>query len=660
MRRCALVLVCFVGLHVNAAAAKRPFEVDDLFAVKVPSGPAISPDGRSVAYTIREPNWAENRYDQHIWIADVRTGAVTQLTNTKGADAAPAWSPDGRTLAFLSDRDGRRQLYVATVSGGQERQVTNVETAVSAFRWSPDGSQIAFTMADPKSAELRARADRYGDFEIARREYVMSHLWIVRVEGGAADRLTGGSAFTVGAFSWSPDGARIAFDAQPTPSMASEDDSDIYVATVAAKSVQKIVNQPGPDRNPQWSPDGRRIAFQTGMGRANFFFQDVRIGILSLDGGAIVNVTPDFDESADLAAWTADGIYVTAEQKTAAHLFHVDPASRLVERVTPQPDAVYSSFSFARDGKSVAFVQADVAHVPEVFVAALNGFAAKKLTNLGVRLDDLEKASREVVSWTSRDGTKIEGVLTKPASFDPREKHPLLVIVHGGPGVAYHPLLGFETLYYPKEIWAAKGALILEPNYRGSVGYGEAFRQLRVRNAGYGDYDDVISGVDALIAKGWVDPARMGLMGWSFGGFITAFTLTQTDRFKAVSVGAGPTDWPTFDAWTDLPQITRSYLAASPSSDPEIYRKSSPIAHINSAKTPTLIQHGELDPMTPIANAYELLQALRDLDVPARLYVYKGFGHNMTKPKAVRAVMEHNLNWFNHYIWGEPDADAGR
>lgn len=202
-------------------------------------------------------------------------------------------------------------------------------------------------------------------------------------------------------------------------------------------------------------------------------------------------------------------------------------------------------------------------------------------------------------------------------------------------------------------MFAAKGALILRPNYRGSAGYGEKFRSLNVRNLGVSDYADVISGVDSLISKGMVDPARVGSMGWSQGGYISTFITASSDRFKAVSVGAGISDWMTYYVNTDIHPFTRQYLHATPWDDPEIYRKTSPITYINKAKTPTLIQHGELDKRVPIPNAYELYQALQDRGVPVRMVVYKGFGHGITKPKQQRAVMEENYKWFSKWIWNE-------
>jgi acetyl esterase/lipase len=255
-------------------------------------------------------------------------------------------------------------------------------------------------------------------------------------------------------------------------------------------------------------------------------------------------------------------------------------------------------------------------------------------------------------------------VLTRPVDFDPARKYPLLVVIHGGPtGISIPLRLGYyERRYYPIQQWAAKGAFILQPNYRGSAGYGEAFRRLNVRNLGLGDYDDVISGVDALIAQGWVDPDQVGAMGWSQGGYISAFIATYSDRFKAVSVGAGISNWLTYYVNTDIHPFTRQYLEATPWDDPDIYARTSPMTYIKQAQTPTLIQHGEFDRRVPIPNAYELYQGLQDMGVEVKLVVYKGMGHGISKPRLTRQAMEENFNWFNRWLWGETPTpiEAGR
>ena len=251
----------------------------------------------------------------------------------------------------------------------------------------------------------------------------------------------------------------------------------------------------------------------------------------------------------------------------------------------------------------------------------------------------------------SQDGTKIEGILHKPQDYDPNKKYPLLVMIHGGPTGVDRPT-PIPGYVYPALQWLAKGALILRPNYRGSAGYGAKFRALNVENLGVGDAWDVLSGIDYLDKKGMIDTDKMGAMGWSQGGYISAFLTTTTDRFKAISVGAGISNWMTYYVNTDIHPFTRQYLKATPWENQEIYKKTSPMSYINQAKTPTLIQHGEFDRRVPIPNAYELYQGLLDVGVESKLIVYKGFGHGINKPKERLAAIRHNWEWFEKYVFG--------
>jgi dipeptidyl aminopeptidase/acylaminoacyl peptidase len=314
--------------------------------------------------------------------------------------------------------------------------------------------------------------------------------------------------------------------------------------------------------------------------------------------------------------------------------------------------------SLTRDGNKMAMSIASPTSLSELFVTDVKTYSPRQLTNFSDQAKQFVLGTREVITWKSQDGTPIEGVLIKPANFDPAKKYALLCIIHGGPtGIDRPNLLTPDTRYYPSDIWAARGALILKVNYRGSAGFGEKFRRLNVRNLGVGDAWDVLSGVDYLIGKGWVDPGKVGCMGWSQGGYISAFLTTSSERFAAISVGAGISNWATYYYNTDITPFTINYLGDDPADDPEIYQKTSPMTHIRKAKTPTLIQHGEFDRRVPIANAYELRQGLEDRQVKVEMVVYKGYGHGITKPKSIRAVMEHNLAWFNHYIWGDPLPD---
>ena len=631
--------------------------------------PKISPDGKRVVYEVQKTNWEENAFEQNLWIGEVASGETHALTTAKKSSTNPEWSPDGKWIAFLSDRpgqiagtpEGKKQLYVISAEGGEAQQVTKVENDVSAFEWAPDSKRIVFSTSDPETKVMKDRKEKYGDYSVVHGDYQMTHLWIVEFSSGSSTaaepkRLTEGDQFSVGEFSWSPDGTRIAFSAQRDPDLISIGTADLYVIGVNDKAVKKIVSTPGPDRNPHWSPDGSRIAFETAAGSQYFFYTDGRIAVVPADGGAVQILTESFDEDPSLVGWGPDGIYFGAQQKTAAHLFRLNPANGAVEKLSAPEGMVAFGFSFSRDYKTVAYSAALDNQYGEIYTTSVAPWQGRKLTAMGEQLKGFTLAHREVVSWKSEDGTAIEGVLYTPPDFDAKKKYPLLVVIHGGPTGVDRPVVNADR-YYPIERFVAKGALVLRPNYRGSAGYGEKFRSLNVRNLGVGDYADVISGVDSLLAKGFVDKDRVGAMGWSEGGYISAYITTFSDRFRAVSVGAGISDWTTYYVNTDITPFTRQYLHATPWDDPEIYWKTSPISNLAKARTPTLIQHGENDRRVPIPNGYELRQALEDRGVPVKMVVYKGFGHGITKPKQQRAVMEENEKWFGQYIWGEKPAE---
>ena len=660
----ALMMILVFSCFGVAGPSQTP-TVEQSLNLKSVSNPRISPDGRYVAYQVQKTNWEENAFETEIWIARADSGDTYRLTNSKKSNSNPVWSPDSKRLAFISDRDGKRQIYIIAPAGGEAIQLTNVETSVSGMSWSPDGSSIAFTAADPESKVRKDRKERYGEYEVVQSDYSFTHLWTIGVPSGAIEkkaepvRLTEGSSFSVNGFSWSPDSMRIAFSAAKDPDLSSSATGDVYVITVGDKSFKRIVDTAGPDGNPVWSPDGRQIAYQTANGREFFFYANSYIAVTPAGGGPKQILTEGFDESPGIIEWARDGIYFGGLQRTASHLFRIDPVTKGIEQISKPVDYGASQFSFSSDYKQVAFVGAGANDYPEVYISQVKQFQPKRLTAMSDQLKEFRLAKREVIQWKSTDGAQIEGVLIKPAGFDPAKKYPLLVVIHGGPTGVDTPVVRADR-YYPIEMFAAKGALVLRPNYRGSAGYGEKFRSLNVRNLGVGDYWDVISGVDHLISQGIVDRDRVGAMGWSQGGYISAFITCSSDRFKAVSVGAGISDWMTYYVNTDIHPFTRQYLKATPWDDAEIYRKTSPISYVKNAKTPTLIQHGELDKRVPIPNAYELRQALEDRGVPVKMVVYKGFGHGIDKPKQQRSVMEQNYDWFVQWIWGERPAQEGK
>lgn len=662
---CALAaLVVLSAAPLAGQNARRVPSVDDLLNLKSAGGARISPDGRWVAYTVTETNFKADAYVTQIWLADAATGRALQLTRGEKSAANPRWSPDGEWLAFTSDRAGdRNQLFAIRPAGGEAVQLTKSETPVGGFAWSEDGTRIAYLATEPPPQAMKDRKEHLGDFEVVRREYTHLHIWTLYLAEALNAPVVGRQRtkhkeFSVSSVSWSPDGTRLAFSATLNPDIIQGGTADVFVLLLADDAVKKIVSQPGPDNAPAWSPDGRQIVFTSAMGQTLFFHANSRLAVVAAGGGTPRSITDAFDEQPSFVEWNRDGVYFSGLHKTASHLYRVDPATAKITRVSGPDDLMAGGFHLTRDGRRMTFSVSSPTALPEIAVSDVSNFAPRALTNMTEQAKSFVLGTREVISWKSQDGADIEGVLIKPADFDPAKKYPLLCVIHGGPtGIDRPALLAPDTRYYPSDIWAARGALVLKVNYRGSAGYGEKFRQLNLRNLGVGDAWDVLSGVDHLVKKGWADPARVGSMGWSQGGYISAFLTTSSDRFKAISVGAGISNWATYYYNTDITPFTVQYLGKDPAADPEIYQKTSPMSYIKAARTPTLIQHGELDRRVPIANAYELRQGLEDRGVPAEMVVYKGFGHGISKPRAMRAVMHHNLAWFNHYIWGDPLPD---
>jgi dipeptidyl aminopeptidase/acylaminoacyl peptidase len=649
MRKAFAILL--LSTAVTYAQTPSAPSIDDVINLKRVGSPAISPDGRQVAFTIRETNWDENAYETEIWIGDAATGQSRQVSNARKSSMQPAWSPDGAWLAFVSDRDGKRQLYRIALRGGEAERLTSTEDGVNAFGWSPSGKQLAFTMQDPVSEAMKEREKRWGDVKLEDQDHRYTHLHLLDLDAMTTRQLTKGS-FVVGNFDWSPDGRQIAFDHRITSDPADGGSADISVVTVDSGTVTVAVAQEGPDSNPRWSPDGREIAFATAMAKPFYFYQNSVIATVVPGVPNTRVLTDTFDENPGLIAWSPRGIHFTSAERTTSHLYLINPVSKAITKHAGLGELTGGGFSIAPDGVRVAFIGAGPTQFPEVF---LGDTAVKKVSDLAAQIATWPKHTREVVRWKSQDGAEIEGVLHKPADFQAGRRYPLLVVIHGGPTGISRPVPYGSVSFYPIDAFLSKGALILEPNYRGSAGYGEKFRSLNVRNLGIGDAWDVLSGIDALVQQGLVDRERVGSMGWSQGGYISAFLTTRhADRFKAISVGAGISDWMTYYVNTDIHPFTRQYLKATPWDDPKIYADTSPMTYIKQARTPTLIQHGSDDARVPIPNAFQLYQGLRDQNVPVQLSIFKGFGHGLTKPKANRAAMQQNLDWFTRYIWNQP------
>ncbi|MBM3761519.1 MAG: S9 family peptidase [Acidobacteria bacterium] len=644
------ILISFalaVALYAQAPNSKQSL------SMQRPLDAVISPDGSTVVYVLSRTNWEDNASESDLYLANIASGQNLKLTASRKSSSSPVWSPDSKRIAFLSNRDGKQQIYVMPIGNGEAIQLTNHETGVNMMDWVVPG-EIHFTAGEPETAAMKERKQKYGDLAVVEDDYTLSHVWRVKVSDTPkqkAEQLTSG-AYHVSYFAISPDGKTLAMVTKKNPDLSTLG-SSLEIVEVASKSKRTLAESRNNFGGIRWSPDSKQIAYTTQGETPYTSYANSYVEVRSITDGPARKVSGDVDEQPMIVDWTSRGIFFMARKKTAMAPYVADPSGGGVRELAIDPNWMLTQVSLSKDLRAAAFIGARSGENYEIYTTAVSSWSPTALTQLKQQWASFKPARREVISWKSKDGATIEGVLYKPVDFDPKRKYPLLVVIHGGPTGIDVPYITPDS-YYPAEQFVAKGALVLRPNYRGSAGYGAKFRALNVGNLGVGDAWDVLSGIDHLVNLGHVDASRVGSMGWSQGGYISAFLATaHADRFKALSVGAGISNWVTYYVNTDIHPFTRTYLKATPWDDMEIYRKTSPMTYIKQAKAPVLIQHGDNDKRVPPPNAFELYQGLKDVGVPARLVLYKGFGHGINKPKEAMHVMDENLSWFSRHVFGE-------
>lgn len=653
-------LVACLGICAAAqpALCGSAIEIADLMSLANISDTQISPDGTHVAYVVASADLEENAYARDVWLVDSSGGAPRQMTRGTGRDDTPRWSPDGTTLAFVSDRTDGPALWLLPVDGGEARRLT-LKTGIGVFAWSPDGNKIALTRpSDPGDDSAKGEEGSRPDVIVVDRDLRVMRLHLVDVATGEESILTD-ETYSVDDFSWSPDGRAIVFSSRPAPKVEELFNADIFTVDLESAKVTDLVVRPGADASPRWSPDGSRIAFVSNYAGQDWI-SNWHAYVVPAEGGEPRNVSHSFDGFTIFLNWSGDGkrLLFAAWKTVTTQIFDLAVESGTVRQLS---SGLYSHglrMSLSKDTSRMAFLRSDPQTPAEVFISPTDEYSPRRLTQTNPQLETFDLGETRVVHWQGRDGRPIDGLLILPPDADARQRLPLLTYVHGGPagrfGAGFSPGLGesqpVQAESYPLHVLAGRGFAILLPNPRGSNGYGESFRKLNRADWGFGDYQDIMAGVDAMIDQGIGDPKRLGIMGRSYGGYMTAWIITQTDRFAIASLGAAMFDLRSFYGQTDIPGYLEYYLDGDPWSASEAYKRHSPISYANQIRTPTLIIQGEADHRVPLSQAKELYQALRRHDVEVEFIILPRQGHVTTEPRLQQYSLERNLQWFERWL----------
>lgn len=660
----AMLSFCLAG---TAAPAQQPvgWTPDLMMQVRPVGSVRVSPDGRQVLYTVREPVMAADKSEfvTHIWIANADGSGQRQLTRGEKTANQPRWSPDGRAVAFVSSRSGKGNVWVLPMAGGEAEQLTDVKSGVQSYDWSPDGRMVAFTTPVAASDSEEAANRRRDDQRVVGQNVKMVQLWVISVARDSAGRrearaLTDTLRSVDGAVDWSPDGRLIAYAHVSSPLADDWPTADVATVEVATGRVTPIAATGAAEGQPRFSPDGRWIAY-VASDLPPTWATTQRVQVAPAAGGAPRALGLTFDEQPTIVGWAADGLqlYVAEIRRTRSVLAALPVAGGPATDVLAPAEGVIGGLSLGGpQGGTVAFVGQAADRPPEAFISPLARWQPVQVSRTNADAMPSPVGRTEVVRWRAPDGMEVEGLLTYPPNYQRGERVPLIVLIHGGPtGVFVESFVGAPGLY-PIAAWGSQGWAVLRPNPRGSGGYGKRFRYANYADWGGGDYRDIMAGVDHVIRLGVADSTRLGVTGWSYGGYMTSWIITQTRRFRAAAVGAGVTNLMSFTGTSDIPSFVPDYFRGEFWTDLEPYRRHSAMFNIGAARTPTLVLHGEADVRVPVSQGYELYNALRRQNVTTEMVVYPRAPHGPSEPRQQLDIMRRHIEWFAQFLGGGPAA----
>lgn len=651
-----IVLILFVFGFIVIADAQNAWTPEMQVKTKFVGSPQISPDGKRIVYTVNEAVMTADKSEfvTQIWLADTDGKNAFQITFGDKSSTNPKWSPDGNWIAFTSNRkDNRNNLYVLRAAGGEAEMLTDLKSSIADFNWSPDGNRIAFVMTDAKTDDEEKNDKGRNDFRWVDENLKMARLYVMPVakdaNGKREPRKLTTENYNVTNFDWSPDGKTIAFSYTKTSGANDWTTADVSLLNVESGAITPFANTAAAETSPRYSPDGRFIALTVSDDPPRWA-QHNQINVVSASGGAPRRLAASFDGQPAIVDWSADGkmIYYTEAKGTKTGLYAIDAASGKITEFS-ETTGVFSVTTNAAHNMFGIVWQSAISP-PEIYVSAVDKLAPVQISRVNAELAKMPMPRTEVVKWKSTDGREIEGLLTYPVGYQAGQKVPLILNIHGGPAGVYQLSFIGSRGVYPLAVFAQKGYAILRPNPRGSSGYGTEFRRANFKDWGGMDYQDLMTGVDTVVKMGVADENRLGVMGWSYGGYMTSRIVTMNKRFKAASAGAPVTNLMSFNGTADIPAFVPDYFGGESWDDIEIYKKHSAMFNVKGVTTPTLVQHGDADIRVPISQGYEFYNALRRQNVPTRMIVFPRQPHGLNEPKMQVAAMQSNLDWFEKYL----------
>jgi dipeptidyl aminopeptidase/acylaminoacyl peptidase len=632
MIRRTLLLIAFAPLAFAQITADQTMKTRDL------TDPRFSPDGARIAVVVRDPFTARFAA-RHIWVYNVASREMRQWTASSKSEQSPRWSPDGKTLAFLSDREENDQIWLMPVAGGEAVKLTSGKSAVQSFAWSPDGAQIAYISRDANSEADDKKSKEFDDARVVDANDKLPRLWTVDVasKDGAAKkpRQETKGAWAIREFEWMPDGKRLLIVATDKPSVESHTNR-VFTLTLADGGMEQVLAPRGPFGSIRVSPDGKSFAYAgarlDGPSEHDLF-------ICALDSRTPRNVT---GAAVDRPATRFEWIGNTEVAVLVQNGFHaeLDAVGVKQRRLVADDSVDPASFTVSARG-SVAYVAGTAASIPELWIDG------RQVSHLNRELEGVAFVKPEFFRYKSFDGASIEAALYRPISTAPASEGqpgPLVVMVHGGPTGAWSNR--FDAL---TQLLVAHGFRVMQPNIRGSVGYGHKFIEANRGDWGGADFKDVMAGVDEMVRRKVADPACLGIYGWSYGGYMAEWAITQTDRFKAAVSGAGLADLAT-EFGTESSAIYDEWFYGTPYENLAGFQKSSPITYIKNAKTPTLILQGEADTTDPISQSQMLYRGLKRYNVPVEFVVYPREPHGLREEKHLLDRYTRTIGWFEKYL----------